>query len=545
MIVDNNMHGICISPNLGGETIGSKGWSSGNHGANTDYWAIVNDWSRSIYVGYGSGNQKGQNGAWDYWPLGCRVANICLANLDMLTDATQEQKDLIEGQARFFRAFLHFEIACAYGTIPYLEKVFTQDSLFLPRHWTDKASGKQDYQAVTEKMVRDLKKAADLLPEKYADASLGRITKGAAYALMAKALLYAGSPLMNEASGGPAEFDQGYMTRAAEAAAEVIKIAEKGVYSLTPFENYRQMFATIDGIYPGSDETILQRWESRGLGKSRFDVNWARIYCTGPLGGNAVVENPTQKYLDKFEMNDGSQYKKGNAIDGGYDDDLDKFNNQRDPRFDYNFWLHGEKVGNYTAYFHDMGKGYHGNMVGPFLCTKYYYPLVDNKNKQWGKYNYTTPRIRLADVYLMYAEAVFEATGDPNSSIGGVLSAVDAVNRVRLRAGMPAVSANPAAYQQARLTHGELDSDHPFRLLVRNERNVELCFEGHYWWDMRRWKRSHLLENKLIFLKFDKDYTSVSREVSQPYVFESRHYWLPFQTQVTKLYPEFEQNPGW
>jgi hypothetical protein len=548
MVSDPNINALVVSANMGTESVSSSSASPVWCALSLDYWKLSQN-TRSIYIGQGFSYQGkiDKDGLWHWWPIGCRIANIGLANLELLTDATQEEKDKLEGQARFFRAYLNFMIANAYGTIPYLDELYTEDNMRQPRHWTDEETGKIDYQAVSEKAARDLKRAAELLPEKWEDHDLGRITKGAAYGLLAKVLLYAGSPLMNEVSGGPAEFDKAYMQRSAEAAAEVIELANKGVYALTPWENYRDMYTTIDGKVPATEESIFQRWVGPNTrqGKGVFNGSFGRNFSTGHLGGNGACESPLMKYMDKFEMNDGTQYKPGNTADGGYDDDLDKFQNQRDPRFDYNFRLHGEKIGKYTTYFHDGGKGYHANVVAPFMLTKFYYPLVDNKNKQWGKYMYATPLIRLADVYLIYAEAVFEATDDPNASIGGVLSALDAVNMVRNRAGMPSITASPAAYLTARTTHGELSSDLPFRLAVRNERCVELAYEAHYWWDLRRWKRSHLLEKQVWRLQFDKDYTSVSREIQQPYPIEMKHYWLPFPTEVTQMYEGFEQNPGW
>ncbi len=550
LISDPNNHALVVTNNIGTESVSSANASPVTNAMNLDYFRLSTN-GRSVWNGQNnnSGAQISLNGdgLWDWWPAGCRIANISLSNLDKLTNATQEEKDKIEGQALFFRAYLNFEIARAYGTIPYLDELYTENNLKQPRHWTDEVTGKKDIQAVSEKAARDLQRAAELLPVAWKENNLGRITKGAAYALLAKVLLYAGSPLMNEFSDGPADFDKEYMNRAAEAAAQVIKL---GVYDLTPWgvdgDVYRGMFTTIDGNVPHTKESIFQRWVQPmdGQGRGVFNNRFGRNYSTGPLGvPQGGVENPLLQFMDKFEMMDGTQYQPGNAIVGGYDDNFDKFTNQRDPRFQYNFRLHGEKIGKYTTYFNDGGKAFSSDMRAPFLITKYWYPQVDNQNKQFGNFMYYTPILRLADVYLMYAEAVYEATGNPDASIGGVLSARAALNKVRNRAQMP--NYNPATYSVARTSHGELSSDDPFRLAVRNERCVELAYEGQYWFDLRRWKRSHLLEKQVYRLQFDKNYTIVSREVQQPYPFESKHYWLPFPTEVTQVYEGFEQNPGW
>lgn len=139
--------------------------------------------------------------------------------------------------------------------------------------------------------------------------------------------------------------------------------------------------------------------------------------------------------------------------------------------------------------------------------------------------------MRLADVYLMYAEAVNEWKGDPNATADGYpLTALEAVNLVRRRAGMPEVTAGAEAYS------GD------FRELVLNERAVELAFEGHYWFDQRRWKRRP--DRILYDLRFDEDYTFFSREPVLNTVFLDRHWWLPFPSSISSV-ADFTQNPGW
>lgn len=563
-MVDYNNHAICVSANLGGETMGSKAWNSAYHGTYGNYWAIVNNSSRSIYVGYGSDFDKaGQLGLWDYSWKGDRIANIALENLDKLTNATTEEKNLIEGQARFFRAFLHWEIVRAYGSIPYIDTLLNQNNIRLPRYWSYEKNGKtyKNTQAVFERIAEDLDKAATLLPEVWdptAKASgsnqpnWGRITKGAALALKAKALLYAGSPLFNEESGGAAEFNKDYMDRAAKAAFEVIKLADKGVYSLATMtpgvdqDEYRSMFATTDGTYPYSTETILERVKDRGTGSGQFNNSLSRTYSTGPMGGNAVIENPTQNYLDKFEMADGTRYVPGNGSQGGYDDDASKRWENRDPRFRKNFWVHGDVLGKVTLDLSVGSKYNTSNMQSPYFIHKYWPEGVDKVNKQWRQFTFVTPLLRLSDIYLIYAEAVFEGTGDANSIAPGAnLSAVDAVNKVRARAGMPDVTANPSAYNIIIDGQGETESDPPFRRLLRNERDVELCFEGNYWFDIRRWKIADKLDKNLYRMDFDENVTYTSRERVQEFVFEPRHYWLPFPTDMTLMYDGWPQNPGW
>jgi hypothetical protein len=563
MINDPNNTGLVITANMACETASNGGASPAFIALNTNYQALGQG-GRSVWQGMGGAAtfpfRIGETGLYDWWPAGCRISNLALINLDKLTSATQEEKNRIEGQALFFRAYFNFSILSSYGSIPYLDQVLDQDNIKQPRYYDYK--GKKNYQAASEKAAEDLRRAADLLPVSWEAKDLGRITKGAALGLLTKVLLYAGSPLMEEVANigsvtsAETDYNKDYLDRAAKTAVELLNL---NAYELTPFgnvtaggsfldgEGYKQMFTTIDGTIPYTTEVIFKRW-GRGVpvanGAFNFGNTFARMYAKGPLGTPiGSLESPLQEFLDKFEMKDGTQYKPNNGNVGGYDDNKQKFFKERDPRFDFNFYLHEERVGTFTCSFEDLGQKNFIQARSPFMITKYWYPNADTVNAQMGKFQYGTPLIRLADIYLMYAEAVFEATGNPDASIGGGPTARQALNEVRKRALMPEY--NPATYAVARPTHGELAGDNPFRSAYRNERAVELAFEASLWWDLRRWKRFHRINDKVYALNFNKAYTTVARTLVQPFLFELRHYWLPFPVGDTQVYKGFDQNPGW
>lgn len=565
LISDPNNAGLVISANMACESASNSGASPAFDALNTNYLRLGTQ-GRSVWQGFSGAAtlpfRIDQTGLYDWWPVGCRISNIAIANLKLLTNATQEEKDKIEGQALFFRAYHNFSVLCAYGSIPYIDQVYGQDELRQPRYYVDTESTKKNYQAASEKAARDLRRAADLLPLAWGENDLGRITKGAALGLLTKVLLYAGSPLMEEVankglvSSNETAYNKDYLDRAAKTALELINL---NAYQLTPFgnvttrgsfldgEEYRKMFTTTDGTVPYTSEIIFKRW-GRGTsnGSGLFNNTFSRIYAKGPLGNQAGgLETPLIEFLDKFEMKDGTQYIPGNANASvsGYDDNKQKFFKERDPRFDFNYYLHDEKVGTYTCSFENLGTVNSPSAKGPFMMTKYWFPGADPINNQYGKFLYGTPLIRLADIYLMYAEAVFESTNNVDGSIPGGPTARQALNLVRNRAKMP--DYNPATYAVARTSHGELAEDAAFRSAYRNERAVELAYEGHLWWDLRRWKRMHRLNDKVYALNFNKAYTAVSRVLVQPFIFEMRHYWLPFPIGDTQVYKGFEQNPGW
>jgi len=573
MISDYNGHAICVSANFLGETVSPTTWNSANMGCRGDYWSLVNDaGNRSIFRGYNEGTNVDQNGAYDYWPVGCRIANLCLENLDkgMLLKgneklSVEQATNLLRGQAYFFRAYFHFDIVRSFGSIPYLDKVFSPEELDMPRYWSYTAEDGNTYkntQAVFIRMAEDCDKAAALLPATYESEKL-RATKGAAYALKAKALLYAASPLFNEDGGNSETFNKDLCEKAAVAANEVFKLNQYSLAamdpSLTPDNNlflnvmpndldynrYSRMFFTREaGTHPYNEEVILC---NAGGGNSNLTLN--RLYTPAVIWGNGVCEAPSQNFVDNFEMEDGTRYKPGSSNDGGYDGDFDKIYNSRDRRFRASIRVHNDVCGSKKKLTLDLSKdGKHNtvDIISPYFVRKFWPDGADKFNNETSNFRMATPALRLADIYLIYAEAVFEAYGDANKTAPGAsLTAVQAINQVRQRAGQPDVDANPAAYSTILEGHGELSSDHPFRLLVRNERNVELCFEGNYWWDMRRWKRAHLLDKTLYKLDFDKNYTDATRSESTKLVFESRHYWLPWPKDITQLSEKWPQNPGW
>lgn len=536
LLVEYNSHSICCGQNLGGETYSTTSWNTAYMAVNGLYKGLSYN-NRSNFQSFNKNDGGIRPNSWK----GIRRANIAISSIDLLLEATDQEKDFLLGQAYFFRAFFHWDFARAYGSIPYFDEVLG-DNVDFPRYWEDAETGKKNWQALAERVCKDLDEAAKYLPETWPNqaANLGRITKGAALALKAKTLLYAGSPLMNEDAGNSATFDKEYMERAAAAAVEILKMADNGIYSLTPFENYTDNFYRNDGSYALTKETIFWK-HSKENGSGLFNIKIGRLYLgksnvlSGP-GGNNVVESPTQNFVDMFEMADGTLYKTE------YDNNNDRRWGDRDPRFRHNIYVDRDVYGKsdeslvLELYNNEPGMGMksYQSLQTPYHVKKYWPKGANNKETDYNQFRLTTPYIRLAEIYLIYAEAVYEAYNDGNASAPGYsLTAYEAVNKVRNRAGMPSVSAGNLQYSS-------------FRELVRNERAVELCFEGHYWYDIRRWKTAeNLYPDGLQTIVFDKDWTSFSREHLVDFIFEPRHYWLPFIESETQLFVGFPQNPGW
>jgi len=535
-ILDHNRTEYTCTGTMGNECVSPQG-------NQTSYRAVRGNYTAFLGRGYydASGQMRG------IWDNGWRVIRMCNIGLENLKAgslvATDEEKKLIEGQLLWFRAYMHFEIANAWGPIPYINEVLTDD-LNKPRYY--EYNGKKNFQATMEYVVEDFDKAAQLLPVAWPDPSsqLGRITALAALSYKAKALLWAGSPLMNENSGGAAEVNKEYMDKAAIAADAAIKMAESNPasYGLMDAANYSRNFATTDRTVVWTKETIVALYRARfgGILFSEF-VGRTDAVNTAVFGGNSQQSTPCQNWVDKYEMADGSLYNP--AI---HDANNALRWNGRDPRFrrsiyvDLDFPCTGKQLKMWSL----PTKGAtiaSDQQQSPYDIKKYWpFDVSDRAGNATltNNFQFCNPQMRLADVYLMYAEAANWAYGNGNNgdvkAPGANHTALEAVNKVRQRIGHVPTTATGGA-------HGD------FHKMILNERAVELCWESnHYWNDIRRYKIGETLHNTGMFtLDFDQAYTNFQRREVIKFTFEKRQYWLPLPRNLTFLYPEFPQNDGW
>ena len=519
----------------GGEAISNTSWATGYKAVRSDYGQIQ---SRGYYQTNAFTATPNDVGIWATAWYSIRMCNLGLKNFDLL-EASQEEKNLIKGQLLFFRAYFHSEILNAWGPIPYINEVLVDD-VKKPRYYEYK--GKKNFQATTEYIVEDLTEAAQLLPDYWPDPTtqLGRATKLAALSYKAKALIFAGSPLMNENSGGEAVVNKEYMERGAIAADEAIKVAESNPthYGLVDFKDYQRNFATTDKSVPWTKETVWAQYANI-FGRGNYDNRIGRIHTpnSATFGGNAVNNTPTQNYVDKFEMKDGSVYNP--AI---HDSDNAKRWNFRDPRFRKSIYVDRDTAGaeKKLEMFQGGATIKTDNQLTPYIISKFWPRGVDGKaGTLILNFAYSVPLMRLAEVYLFYAEAANWAySTDGNNGIvtapGANYTALGAVNKVRERAGQTPTTATGGA-------HGN------FHTMIMNERAVEMCFEANqYWHDIRRYKIGESLNNTPIYtLDFNKDWTLFQRREIIKRTFEKKHYWMPFPRTLTFMYDGFPQNEGW
>lgn len=481
------------------------------------------------------------------WPLawyGIRKANLGLANLDMLSNATQNEKDVIRGQLLFFRGFFHFQLMSFWGGLPYIDTVLSSSArLELPR---------LTYRETALKAAKDFEEAAALLPSNWDNSPVGqatmgnnqqRVTKSMALGFKGKNLLYAASPMMNQSSTGNAGYDVELCKQAADAFARVIKMSETGesYHKLLPWDKYSENWFTISNYskHPGYPEVIFGPPTYVGW-KSRWSL--VNMFIPPPLGGEAGISSPAANYVNYFGMANGLPI---DATGSGYDI-ADPWTG-RDPRFYKSITYDGVRLIRGTANaayrFANLFNG--GNLRldntasrSGYLVRKFVTDGCNNTDNEWNNINIVIPYLRLADVYLMYAESVLHGYGTPQSSHPGSLTAESAVNTIRGRAGVPPVDAR------------FLGSKDAFMSELMRERAVELAFEGLRWHDLRRWMiadQKKYVEKTVI--DFDRGPNgkpiNLRERVVVTRVFEKKHNWLPLPTSQVNLYPTFGQNPGW
>jgi len=503
-----------------------------------DYFWIMSDGNSPYYNtaaqrinGQWSANTIRRHAIWQNSWFGIRAANISISHLNDLVDATDEERKLIEGQAYFFRGYFHWEMMKAWGSIPYIDTVFAADAeMKVPQ---------MNFHQTAEKVLADFERAAELLPEDWDQTTvglatlgnnMGRATKGMALSFMAECQLFCASPLMNGVSTGDYNFHGEYAKKAAASAWKVIELANKGVYKLEPWATYSDLFFKKNNTVPNSKEIIFAQPQR---GNTRY---FASSFTFGHVGTDNWFSAPTQNYVELFEMKNGLPVTDPAS---GYNP-TDPWNN-RDPRFKYNILVDGERIIKSLNDDRAFVQMYIGGRERTSVCSltgfgykKFWDETINKYDNGWNNYTFAIPRIRLAEIYLIYAEAVNEAYGPTAKSPGAGLSAVDALDIVRARAGMPGVNSKFTTSKEA------------FRDRVWTERAVELAYESKRWYDLRRWHVAHLPKYKELYgLDFDKNHTYFNKTLVKTIEFSEKHYWLPFPVSQVSIYPEWKQNPGW
>ncbi|MFY7826234.1 MAG: RagB/SusD family nutrient uptake outer membrane protein [Flectobacillus sp.] len=437
-----------------------------------------------------------------------REINYALANVQKV-NMSAGMKTRLAAELRFLRAFRYHDLIRNYGDVVLMgDKVYELGEDFTNSAIYTRSSVKD---AMTYVMA-ELDAASKDLPatNNSSNWKLGRATKGAALALKSRLALYAASPLYNA----------GNWQTAANAAKEVMNL---GMYSLYT-GGYDKLFLTPEN----NPEIIFERLYTRGARHVCLEISNAPNGFGG-WGGNV----PLQNFVDAYQMNNGKSIDDASS---GYNPQ-DPYKN-RDPRFYMTVLTNNSSYrGNTVQSFVPGGKdskdgpsNWNTSKTGYYL-KKYMNDALPIDNP-WDIAG-TQPWIyfRYAEILLNYAEAQNEAAG-PDQSV------YDAVNAIRRRTGvgMPAL---PTGLSQAQM-----------RDAIRKERQIELAFEEHRYYDVRRWKIANVTENVPAYgievTKNGTGFTYTRKEALSGRRFEDKHYFLPIpRAEILASGGKLTQNPGY
>lgn len=451
-----------------------------------------------------------------------------------LNNKTPDEVNVIkkEGIAQMWalRALYEFDLLQHYGAYPIIN---TYMEISDPRYNTLK---RDSFATCVQNIVTLCDSAAKYLSVKHA--SFGRMEKGTALAIKAKTLLYAASALYNRADNTNPLV--GYVTpsalevetrwkMAAHALAEVINLKNGATNRYALHASYATLFNTC----PNNEYIVFYATgKSNGLENRQYPPT-----LSNTSGGGTV---PSQQFVDAFTNSDGTTYTRAAGETPKY--------TGRDPRFamivGYNGASYGAR-GTIKTYLGTDESNDGLNKVKDFSTNTGYYlrkfldTSIDFKVGSPVTTFHLFPFIRLADVLLMYAEAMTQAYGFDVDPMAYGLTAKQAVEMVRKRAGFN----NATDQYLVGATTKEIQLQK-----IYDERRIELAFEEARYFDLRRWMKTDVLTEPIKGMRIDNNagtltYTDIT--VDDKRVFEEKMYFAPIPKNEILVFPALVQNPGW
>ena len=422
-----------------------------------------------------------------------------------------QQMELFPYELRFLRAYFYFELFRAYGDVPLVTTTLTNEQAnTITRTPADE---------IVKFIVDELDAVAPYLPVSYlteVNSEIGRATRVAAYALKARTLLYAASPLFNPSG------DKAKWAKAAEACKFVLDNAADWGLKLS---NYGSLWGH-DAFFNAEIIFGLGRGESNSFEMANYPVG-----IENGSSGNC----PSQSFVDQYEYQDGGQTF-GQRYPGSID--LKSVNPYEglDPRFELTVVKNGDQWptnGSQQKVIETFQGGFNAAPKYGATPTGYYLKKYVDGVCVTTADNQTTRRhtwilMRLGEFYLDYAEAVFNATGSANNGAYG-MTANEAVNVLRSRKGieMPAFTEDGEAWVER----------------YERERAVELAFENHRFWDVRRWKKGAQYFRTIQVANTGSNLMLNRSTVTRQW--DDKYYFYPIPQSELKKNPNLTQNAGW
>ena len=522
---------------------------NGHNGVNGDYLDAASDDALSVNSGdpdvyklavgrYSASSTIPSDMIWtDPYGLIRRV-NILLNGIDVVPfnttyiDALGNARPLnvsMKAEARFLRAYFYFELMKRYGGIPIIgDKVYDlNENIELPR---------STFEQTVKYIVSELDAIKDdlrSLPLPDAAANAHVVTTQAAQALKIRVLLYAASPLFNEKpveSGnelvGYATYDRERWKTAADAARSFMNAygTDGGPLGLDP--NFKDVFTN------WYDNTIHKEM----IFFRENDSNTSIETANGPLGLSGAKQgngrtNPTQNLVDAFLMKDGYFI---NEEGSAYEYDPQHPYDNRDPRLEYTIIHNGTNWLNNTM---QTWQGGANNPLGSSL-TSYYMRKFMGNFESGSEYQATLHNwvmFRYAEILLNFAEAENEYLSSPSQDV------YDAIIALRKRAGIEAGNDN---------LYGLRDdmSQADMRKVIQNERRIELAFEEHRYWDIRRWRLAEMIYAQPVKGMFITTSLTGTTYIPQDVLtvdWDNKRYLYPIPYSEVIKNKNMVQNPNW
>lgn len=554
----------------------------------------VNDPYMNFWSGAKSGDSFAIPALWD----GIRDCNIFLENVDKVTDLPSYERDRWIAEVKFLKAYYHFYLFRMYGPIPIMDVNLpvsaTPEEVKVYREPVDD---------VVNYIVNLLDEAAAGLPSNddlVEGTEAGRAYNLVAKAMKARVLAYAASPLFNGNADYaslidnrgiqlfPQTYDPEKWKKAADACLEAIDMAHA---------QNKQLYTSVDPLLSTQNDTfklqttlrqaICDRWNCELIwGSTNNDQRsfvqrcQSRVLRVGAEMGTVIRTEwaPTLNTVEKFYSSHGvpinedkdwvqnNWYSKRYEIRPEASSGAEKYyvkegqktvnlHYNREPRFYANVGFdRGIYFGNGYNKFPDnvkhcefCAKEYSGvsSASEAFSITGYGAKKMHSFKDAMTENDYSTeyypfPIMRLADLYLLYAEALNEYSG-PSGEVYKYL------DMIRERAGLEGVQASWTKYS---ISPSKTATKEGLREIIQHEREIELVFEGQHFWDLRRWKRIQDLNeqpkgwNVILGDTQDLFYT-VTTVAQTPVEFSVRDYFWPINEKEISINSNLIQNFDW
>ena len=473
------------------------------------------------YVNGGWSPANPYSNTWDKAYTAIADVNMYLEKIDQ-TDISEwqfnpdyniwvQQLEIFPYELRFLRAYFYFELFKTYGNVPLVTTTLTNGQA--------NSIERTSEDEIVKFIVEELDAIAPYLPENYnteVGSEVGRATRIAAYALKARTLLYAASPLHNPTG------DKTRWAKAAEACKYILDNAS--VWGLK-LSSYGSLWGH-DAFF--NPEIIF------GLGRGESNAFEMANYPVGVENGSSG-NCPTQSLVDQYEYQDNGETF-GQRYPGNIDlTSVDPYEGL-DPRFALTVVKNGDEWpsnGAQKKTIETFVGGFNGAPKYGATPTSYYLKKYVDGSCVTTADNQTTRRhtwiiFRLGEFYLDYAEAVFNATGSANDATYG-MTANEAINVLRNRSDiqMPPFTEEGDAWVAR----------------YERERLVELAFENHRFWDIRRWKKGAQYFKTIQTATLSSDLMLTRSTINRQW--DEKFNFYPIPQSELKKNPNLTQNPGW